>query len=259
MITVTQAQLTAMVGGWLWPLIRIAALLSTAPALGTRAVPARVRMVLALCISFIVAPVLPPIAPVELVSAQGVLITVQQVLIGAAMGFVLRLMFAIVDLAGQFLSQQMGLGFAAMVDPQNGMSSPVVSQYYLILATLLFFSFDGHLLALQALVGSFYSLPIGVNGLSQAGIGVLMHWSSDLFLYATMISLPTATALLVVNLGYGILSRTAPQLHIFAVGFPIIVVAGVILTSVTLGGLPQHVTHLFDESLSVIQQVLQAK
>lgn len=243
----------------MWPLIRIAALLSTAPTLGTRAVPARVRMVLALCISFILVPVLPPVAPIELISAQGVLVTVQQVLIGAAMGFILRVMFAIVDLAGQFLSQQMGLGFAAMVDPQNGMSSPVVSQIYLMLATLLFFAIDGHLLVLQALAGSFYSVPVGVNGLSQAGLGVLMHWSGELFLYATLITLPTATALLVVNLGYGILSRTAPQLHIFAIGFPIIVFAGVILVSVTVSGLPQHVTHLLDESLSVIQQVLQMK
>jgi flagellar biosynthesis protein FliR len=258
-IAISQEQVVALVGAWLWPLIRIAALISTMPSIGTRAVPARIRLVLALAITAIVVPLLPPPPPVDLISAPSLLITIQQVLIGVVMGFSLRLIFAAIDFAGQFLGQQMGLGMAAMIDPQNGAQSPVVGQLYVMLATLLFFSLDGHLLCLQALTGSFQTIPVGVEGISMAGLGIAIRWSGHLFMYAALIALPTATALLIVNLGYGILSRTAPQLHIFAVGFPITIIAGVLLTGLSLSHLPQNVGQLMDSVFELVGQVLTAR
>lgn len=259
MIAVSQEQIVALVGIWLWPLIRIAALVGSMPAIGTRTVPARIRLVLALCITVVVVPLLPPPPTVDLFSAQALLITVQQVLIGVIMGFSLRLIFAAIDFAGTFLGQQMGLGMAAMIDPQNGMQSPVIGQFYVMLATLLFFSLDGHLLCLQALAGSFRSVPVGVEGVTLAGLGMIIRWSGDLFLYAALIALPTTTALLIVNLGYGILSRTAPQLHIFAVGFPITIIAGILLTGLSLSHLPENVSRLMEVVFELVGQVLVAR
>lgn len=259
MIAISQEQVIALVGAWLWPLVRIAALISTMPSIGTRAVPARIRLVLALAITGIVVPLLPPPPPVDLISASAVLVTVQQILIGVVMGFSLRLIFAAIDFAGQFLGQQMGLGMAAMIDPQNGVQSPVIGQFYVMLATLLFFSLDGHLLCLQALTASFQTIPVGVEGISTAGIAMVIRWSGQLFMYAALIALPTTTALLIVNLGYGILSRTAPQLHIFAVGFPITIIAGILLTSLSLSHLPENVSRLMDVVFELVGQALAAR
>jgi flagellar biosynthetic protein FliR len=258
-IAVSQEQIVALVGTWLWPLIRIAAVIGSMPSIGTRSVPARIRLILALCITAVVVPLLPPPPAVDLMSAEAVLITVQQVLIGVIMGFSLRLIFAAIDFAGTFLGQQMGLGMAAMIDPQNGTQSPVIGQFYVMLATLLFFSLDGHLLCLQALAGSFHTIPVGVEGISRAGLEMIVKWSGDLFLYAALIALPTTTALLIVNLGYGILARTAPQLHIFAVGFPITIIAGILLTSLSLSHLPENVSRLMEVVFELVGQMLSVR
>lgn len=252
----TEAQITALLAAWLWPLVRVAALLSSAPVIGTRAVPARIRVLLAVCVTAVLVPVLPPAPVIEPVSAAGALVTMQQVMIGLVMGLSLRLIFTVVEFAGQVLGQQMGLGFAAMVDPQSGAQVPVVGQFYVMLATLLFLSVNGHLLALHALAESFHTLPVGVTGVSQQGLGALLRWGGELFLQATVIALPTITALLIVNLGYGVLSRTAPQLHIFAVGIPITVIAGAVLMGITLPALPDHVQALMELAFAAARQIL---
>src|SRR3990172_9530026 len=179
-MVITEAQLTALLQAWLWPFVRIAALIMAAPVVGTRAVPPRVRIVLAVGMTAVLVPVLPAPDAIEPFSAAGLAVTVQQVLIGAILGLSLRFIFTAVELTGQLLGQQMGLSFAAMVDPQSGSQVPIVSQFYVLLATLLFLSLNGHLLMLHALAESFRTLPVGGIGVTQAGVGALLAWSGEL-------------------------------------------------------------------------------
>ena len=151
----TGGELSYWIGSFLWPLFRVGAMLGIAPILGARVVPARIRLGLAIAITVVIVPLLPPAPAVDALSADAVLITANQLLIGLAMGFLLRLVFTAVEIAGQIVGQLMGLGFASMIDPENGVQVPVMSQYYSIMAILLFLAFNGHLLLIEMIVESF--------------------------------------------------------------------------------------------------------
>jgi flagellar biosynthetic protein FliR len=246
MFSITDAEITRLLGVWLWPFLRIAGLVMTAPVIGTRSVPGRTRIILALALSAAIVPLMPPPPAVSVLSAGGLLIAIQQVIIGAAIGMVIRLVFVVVEIAGQIVAQQMGLGFASMVDPQTGLQVPVVSQFYIILTTLMFFSLGGHLVLISTLVDSFTILPIGLGGIEREGIEAVLEWSRSLFSGALAIALPIIIALLVVNLSFGVMARSAPQLNVFAVGFPVMILFGIFLVFLTLDKLEVHLRSNFD-------------
>ena len=226
MLSYTDAQVLAMMQQWLWPFLRVGGFLMAAPFIGSKLVTKKVRVVLAMLIAALLAPLLPAAPALAPLSAAGVYVAAMQLVVGGAIGLVLRLVQFVAEFAGQLIAMQMGLGFAAMMDPQTGAQVPVVSQFYLILLTLLFFATDGHLLLVDLMAQSFALLPVGPQGISAAGMDVLMHWSASLLASGVLIALPIMVALLVVNLAFGVMARAAPQLNIFAVGFPITILAG---------------------------------
>jgi flagellar biosynthetic protein FliR len=229
------AQLGTLVGALFWPFVRIGACLMTAPVLGAGYVPARLRIILAGAITLAIAPVLPPPPAVALLSAGGALVTLQQVAIGLALGFALQLVFDSIALGGQLLANGMGLGFAFNLDPLRGVSTPALGQLYIVLGTLTFLALDGHLAFIQTVVDSFRGLPVGEQGLDPARLMALANWGSELFTGALMVALPGVTALLVINLAFGVMSRAAPSLNLFAVGLPVTLVFGL---AIVLFGLP---------------------
>ena len=195
----------------------------------------------------LVAPLLPETPAIDPFSPSALVIAIPQVLIGIAMGLVLQLVFAAVVLGAQLLAMSMGLGFASMIDPQNGVHVPVVSQYYLVLATLIFLALDGHLVLVSVLADSFQTLPVGTTGLSPGGLWSLVAWGSHLFAGGVLIALPVVTATLVTNIAFGVITRAAPQLNIFAVGFPVTMLVGFMAMMGTLAYLaPQVSTLLLD-------------
>jgi flagellar biosynthetic protein FliR len=253
----TAAQLMELVGMWFWPFVRIAALLTVAPIFGTRSVPVRVRMGLALTLTLVIAPVVSTHLPdIELFSAQGVLVTAQQVLIGLSIGFAMRLLFTVLQVAGQLVAQLMGLGFAAMVDPQSGVQVPVVSQLYVIVATLAFLSLDGHLLLIRALADSFQVLQVASYGVGQDALWSLATQAGWVFSSALLIALPSMAALLVVNLAFGVMTRAAPQLNVFAVGFPVVLILGFVIMFITLPSLVFQLGDLFDAAFELAGRVI---
>jgi len=254
-VSFTENELLTLLQAWLWPFFRVAALLTAAPIIGTRSVPARLRLVMALAITAVIVPVLPPIRYIDPISAYGLLVIGQQILIGLAIGTAVRFMFMVFELGGQVIAMQMGLGFAAMVDPQTGNQVPVISQFYLIMATLAFLSLNGHLLLIQILAESFTTLPVGGGGLNPNGLQALIGWTSWLFANAMLIALPAIVALTVINLSFGIMTRAAPQMNIFAVGFPIMMITGVIIMFLTLTTLEPHLSRLTSESLDMARQL----
>jgi flagellar biosynthetic protein FliR len=249
----TGSDLTYWMGTFLWPLFRVGAMLGIAPILGARVVPARIRLGMAIAITMVIVPVLPPVPNVDPLGADALMITASQLLIGLAMGFALRLVFTAIEIAGQIVGQLMGLGFASMIDPENGVQVPVMSQYYSIIAMLLFLSFNGHLLLIQMLADSFHTLPVSTHGIALDGIHALVAWGGQMFAGAVVVALPAICALLLVNLTFGVMMRSAPQLNIFAVGFPISLLLGLIIVLVTIPALPAQLTGMVDQIFGVIR------
>lgn len=228
MIQITTGQLESWLALYLWPFIRIGACFMTAPIFGAQFVPPRVRLLLAGAITLIVAPLLPP-STVEPFSGPGFVVTVHQVVIGLAIGFTLQLLFDSLAMGGQLLSNSMGLGFAFNVDPLRGASTPVIGTLYMLLVTLTFLALNGHLLLIETLVHGFTTLPIGTTGFSSTSMWMMASWGSELFAGSLMVALPGMAALLVVNLAFGVMSRAAPSLNLFAIGFPITLIFGIII------------------------------
>jgi flagellar biosynthetic protein FliR len=237
-ITVTTGQIEAWIASFLWPFMRIGACLMVSPVFSASFVPPRVRLVIAGAITLIVAPLLPQ-PDIPIFSAQGLIITVQQMLVGVAIGFVLQIVFDALAMGGQLLANTMGLSFAFNVDPLRGTGAPVVGQFYTLIATL-----------------TFLALPIAVDGISIEGFWQVTLWGGQLFRGALMVALPGLTALLIVNLAFGVVSRAAPSLNLFAIGFPVTLIGGLL---VILAGLPAMQTgfvRLMSEALGFAVSLL---
>lgn len=234
MITLTSGQLEVWLAQYLWPFIRIGACLMVAPSYGAPFVPARLRIILAAALSILATPMLPaPPAGIEVFSIPGFIITLQQVLIGVATGFVLQIVFDSLAMGGQLLANGMGLSFAFNVDPLRGTSTPVIGQLYMIIVTLTFFAMNGHLLLLETLVAGFTTLPIGTSPPASTWFAVA-NWGSQLFIGALSVALPGMTAMLVANVAIGVMSRAAPTLNLFAVGFPLTLGFGLVIVWLSL-------------------------
>ena len=248
-------QINGWIASGLWPMFRIAGLFSVLPVLGGGEVPVRVRIGLAVMVTFILLPSVGDVPAVDPFSPVSLLITVQQVLIGIAMGFVVLLVFNAVTLAGESIAITMGLGFALMNDPQNGVQVPTVSQFYLVMATLLFLALNGHHAVLMLLSESFRVLPIGAP-LGADAIWTLLRWAGVVFAGAISIALPALVAMLSVNIVMGVITRAAPQLNLFSVGFPITMTIGFIAILLTLPLFDKSFEDLLIESQRVMRVVL---
>ena len=239
---------------YLWPFLRISGILMVAPLFGARLVPVRVRVLLSAALAFLLAPLLPSPSLPELSLVNAALI-VQEILLGVAMGFTLQMIFDALVIAGQTVAMTMGLGFAMMVDPQRGVSVPVLSQFLVILGLLIFVSLDGHLAVLQLLVESFTILPIGQVANGNAP-WLLVSWASQMFAGALQIALPAVVALLVVNIAFGVMSRAAPTLNLFAIGFPAALMLGFVFMYFTISGIDGAFSQLLDSAYSNIVTML---
>jgi len=256
MLQFTMTELTNWVAGLLWPLLRVSGLFMTAPVLAAPSLPVRVRVLLAVLVAWLLAPVLPQMPAVAPFSGEGLLVAVQQLLIGLAMGFILQLVFAVFVVAGQSIAMAMGLGFASVVDPQNGVQVPVVSQAFLILVTLVFLALNGHLMLIELLADSFRLLPVGMMLPDAGQLWKIALWGSYLFAGGLLVALPAVTGLLLVNIAFGVAARAAPQLNIFAVGFPVMILAGFLLMLILLPGLGDQFGRMMLDAFDLIRQLL---
>ena len=252
----TEAQILGQVASFFWPLIRISAMFVAVPLFSLRAVSPRVRLILAVAMTFVVMPLLPAYPSVDMFSYAGMMAVVEQVIIGLMIGFIVQLVFAAVSFAGQSIALGMGLGFASMVDPQNGQQAPVVSQLYTMTGTLIFLSLDGHLLLIKMLLDSFTSLPIGPEGLAKADIWAIIAWSSRMFAGGILLAMPLVISLLLVNIGFGVATRAAPQLNIFSVGFPVTLMLGLALIWLTFPNVLGQFSGMLTDAYELIEQLL---
>ncbi|MGA6106385.1 flagellar biosynthetic protein FliR [Pseudomonas solani] len=258
MLELTTAQIGGMVGSYLLPLFRIASLLMTMPLIGTQLVPTRVRLYLALGITAVIAPSLPPMPPVDAITLQAFLLIAEQILVGAVMGFALQLFFHAFVVAGQILAVQMGLGFASMVDPTNGVSVPVIGQFFTMLVTLLFLAMNGHLVVFEVLAESFVTLPVG-GGLMAEHYWTLATKLGWVLGAGLLLALPAITALLVVNIAFGVMTRAAPQLNIFSIGFPLTVALGLVIIWIGMADILSQYQLLATDALQLLRELARAR
>jgi flagellar biosynthetic protein FliR len=238
-IGISEAQLAEWISPILWPFLRVLAVFTAAPIFSSRAFPVRARIALAFLVAFAAQPSMPqaPIIGFNDPAALGVV--VQQVGIGLALGFAVRLVFAAVELAGEVIGFQMGLNFAAFFDPSLNSQSSAVARFFGQITALLFVVMNGHLMVLVAVNKSFQAFPVNQNFLQALGQMKLYNLGSDLFASALWMALPMVGMLMFVNFALGVISRVAPQMNIFAVGFPITLVVGLIGIAYTLPMLDQ--------------------
>ena len=249
MISLTSAQLNAWIIAFFIPLTRILALLAAAPPFNNPGLSMRVRLMLGLAITIAVTPALPAMPPVEAASGIGLLILAQQLLIGFAMGFALRLVFSAIDMAETLISNQAGLSFATAYDPQNTSQTPVISEFIGFLALLVFLSINGHLMVITTLIQSFTAIPVGLGAVKPASWQNIAAAGSVIFSSGVFLALPILVTLMITNVALGILGRVAPQLNLIAIGFPVTIVMGFAALLASLNYLSAPFQQLFEYGL----------
>lgn len=258
MITFTGAQLDAWLTAFLFPMARVMGVLASAPVFNNAAQPARIRLVVGLVITLTLVPVLPPMPAIPAGSWIGLAVLAQQILLGVLLGFTLRLAFAAIDVAGELIGMQMSLSFAVSYDPQNAGQTPVISEFLGLITTLIFLAMNGHLLVLSVLAESFKLLPVSATPFGAGSFASFMAWSSVMFSAGLLLALPLIAALLIANLAMGVLARVAPQLNIFAVGFPVTLMSGFIVLMFSIPYFGAAMEKLFDQAFRAMAAVLRA-
>lgn len=255
MITVTSAELQTWIAAFLWPLARILGLISAAPLFGNRSVPARIKVALGVTLALIIAPTVPALPALEPMSASGLLILVQQFIIGLAMGFAMRIVFSAVEMAGELTGLSMGLGFATFFDPMSRGHSSAISQFLSLLTILVFLASNMHLALLAALAESFSTLPISSSPAGALRFQQIANWGGQIFSAGVQLALPMLAALLVTNIALGILTRAAPQLNLFGIGFPVTIGVGFIMIALALPYLATPLERLLQDGIGMVRQI----
>jgi flagellar biosynthetic protein FliR len=255
-ISITSAQLDAWLAAFVFPLARIFGLLMAAPIFSNAALPTRVRLITALAVTIAISPLVPALPGIPAGSWLGLAVIAQQTLIGVLMGFTIRIAFATVDIAGEAIGLQMGLSFAVAYDPLNAGQTPVLTEFMGLLTALIFLALNGHLMILSGLVESFRLLPLSVEPISRTGFSDLLRWAGVIFATGLLLALPLVTALLIANIALGVLSRIAPQLNLFAVGFPVTLALGFIVLMLTLPYIGGALQHLFNDAFRAMEQII---
>jgi len=254
MVSISSELLQTWVVNLLWPLTRILAVVASAPIFSHGAIPARIKLGVGLMLTLIIMPTLPALPQIEIFSFQGLLILVQQLIIGIAIGFSMRLVFAAVDLAGQLIGMTMGLGFASFFDPQTQGQTTALNQFLVLLTMLIFLSLDGHLMIVTAVANSFVSMPIALEGGSINPMKVAL-WGETIFSVGLLLAMPVVAALLVTNMALGILTRTAPQLNLFGIGFPVTLSIGFLVIALALPGMLRPIENFIEQGASNMREV----
>lgn len=252
MFSIDSAQIDAWIVAFIFPLTRILAFIATAPLWSSAGIPRRTRLILAIAIAVAITPSLPPMPVVQPSSLPGLWILLQQMLVGIGMGFAAKIVFTAFDLAGEFIGFQMGLGFATFYDPLNSSQTPVIAEFFGLITLLLFLSMNGHLLYLATLAQSFTAIPVSATPLGAASWLNLAELGSKIFSAGLLLALPIMVALMITNIALAVLTCAAPQLNIFALGFPLTLIGGFVGLAISLNYLAAPLQGIFEFGMSAM-------
>lgn len=251
MFVFSEALLNEWISSLIWPFFRVLGVFSVAPIFSSKAFPFRVRVLLALMIAWTLSA-LTTDSNVTLQSPGATGFIIYELLVGLSIGFVVRLVFAAMELAGEFIGLQIGLGFAGFLDPANNTQSNAMASLFGHMTALLFVVINGHLLVLNAVMRSYERFPLGGN-LTDVIQGLrVFDFASQIFASAFWLALPMTVLMLLTNLALGIISRVAPQMNLYAVGFPITIGAGLAVLSMLLPLIDRSLAALMDQAMTFL-------
>jgi flagellar biosynthesis protein FliR len=257
-VTLNAADVSLWVSRLWWPILRVGGFVLAAPTLSDTVIPGRIKIVMSLALAFLMAPLVQIPPALSIFSAAGLLAAVQELLIGVAIGMVVQLTFEALMFAGQSISLTMGLGFATLVDPQRGANTTVIGQMFMIFGILTYLAINGHLVLLGALAQSFQTLPIGAAHIDKGFLLAVAQWGARVFESGLLIALPAVIALVIINLALGVVTRAAPQLNLFGIGFTITLLCGFFVLIVGLDGVMAGISSLINSALGAAADLVGA-
>ncbi|MCC2954333.1 flagellar biosynthetic protein FliR [Massilia sp. IC2-477] len=240
-----------------WPFCRIMAMLSTAPVLGEGAVSMPVRALLSVALSFMMLPVTRVAVMPDPFSLAGVVTMMEQAVIGGVIGLALQFAMAVVTMLGFLASSQIGFSMAQMNDPVNGQASDVVSGLMSLVAILVFFGIDGHLVLMGVIGQSFKAWPVGAGygPLLLEAVALNVAW---IFSAAVLLALPIVFSTMVVQVGFGFLNRVAPSLNLFSLGFSLVTIFGLLMLVQVVRFIPEHYIAMTNQILEMLQEQMRS-
>jgi flagellar biosynthetic protein FliR len=258
MVQFTTDQLMGWVIAFMWPLSRILGLFSSSPLFSTTNFPMMARVGLALAITILVAPILPPQSITDPFSFAGFASLVNQFIIGITIGFVMRIFFTAIEMTGSLIGVSMGMSFASFYDPLTQSQTQVISQFFSAFLILLFITTDLHLLMIDSLIQSFYIVPMDQLSLNIKSFKEMAFLGGKIFSIGLQLSLPIVTALLITNIALGVLTKAAPQLNIFGIGFPITMAVGLGMMFVSLPYMTKPFIKTLSDAIESIRMITSA-
>ena len=258
-MTFTEAQITSLVASVLWPMVRIGALFAAVPVFSNKQLSIKVKALLSLLIAFMISPLLGPMPGIEVFTPEFIYVLFNQVAIGLVMGFSLQLVFGTLAIAGEMVGYSMKLGMAKMADPINGIQVPVVTTLYITLGMLVILALDIHLVMIQLLVESFTVFPVGMQGIDRDILWGILGWGTRMYEMGLLMALPIVGSVLLLDIAQGVMQRAAQQLQIFAIGFPITLLAGMILIWITLPAVMDNFIDTLNEVIQLIRDTVLAR
>jgi flagellar biosynthesis protein FliR len=255
-IVISAADVSTWVGRLWWPSLRIGGFMLAAPIASEVSIPSRVKLVFGLSLTFLLSPMAPSPPNLSIFSGAGLFTAAQEILIGIGIGMVMALAFEALTFAGQTVSMTMGLGFSTLLDPQRGTNVTVLGQLYMIAGTLMYLSLNGHLVLLGALANSFQTLPIGAANIDRDFLMAVATWGGRIFQTGLLVALPVVIALIIVNMALGVVTRAAPQLNLFGIGFTITLLCGFFVLTVGLDDVMLGIRNLIDTALKAVVELI---
>ncbi|MDJ0652725.1 MAG: flagellar biosynthetic protein FliR [Xanthomonadales bacterium] len=246
----------ALIAQFMLMFVRVGAMMMATPIFRSTGIPTRVRLVMAVILAAAAMPTLPDDYQTPTMGSAMLPVILWEFGLGVAMGFMIQLVFAALAVAGEAVAMGMGLGFANMVDPQNGSSVPTMSQQFALLATILFVTINGHLLMLQMLYDSFALIPPGSRPFDAAQRSVLLEWGAVMYANALFLALPVLITMLLTNLAFGVITRAAPQLNVFAIGFPLMLIFGFVVVMINTEHLITGTQDLFEQAFLGVRRLI---
>lgn len=219
--------------GFLVLISRIGGLLAALPVLSGRAVPSKVKVALVLALGVLLAPLVPlPVVPYDpVVLAAGL---VNEMAIGVTIGLAVRLFFGALELAGEMIGVQMGFGVVQLFDPTTADHTPIIGQYFTLLATLIFLSLNGHLLLVATLLSSYESIPAFGASLPGGMGDDLLRLFQHMFMVGLKLAAPVLVVILLINILLALLGRAVSQINVFVLSFPVTIAGGLAVMGLSM-------------------------
>jgi len=235
-------------------LVRVSSLLVTMPIVGTRTVPNPVKILLSLSVALVLFPFLRIQNPIDAAWKDHLLVLIiREAFLGVFLGFLARMIFMGIEMAGQILSFSIGLSAAQLVNPSFGESSSVMEQFEIVLGTLIFLGINGHHIFFEALFRSFQFAPVGILSFKITAINSITVMAQEVLGIAVRLAGPMIAVVLFLNIALGVIGRAVPQINVFVISFPVNILVGLFIFMVSI---PLLLTVVESDYINLGQQIM---